>query len=112
MVGGICTSAVERLASPTPLWKAFSLNNSDGSSRSRLHRLRRKLHDLTRVAKLSGSSSSYIRKPEGSVQPTLFSTVRETVDLSYWMRPVLDSPSDLSRRQRQPAQAYRIHARR
>jgi hypothetical protein len=96
-VGGICTF-VERLASPTPLWKAFSLNKSDGSSRSRLHRLRRKLHDLTRVAKLSGSSSSYIRKPEGSVQPTLYSTVREIVDLSYWRRPVLDSPSDLSLR--------------
>ena len=98
MVGGICTSAVEapRIANSTV--EAFSLNKSDGSSRFRPHRLPRKLHDLTRVAKLSGSSSSYIRKPEGSVQPTLFSTVRETVDLSYWMRPVLDSPSDLSRR--------------
>jgi len=97
MVGGTCTSAVECLASPTPLWKAFSLNKSDGSSRSRLHRLRRKLHDLTRVAKLSGSYL-HTRKPEGSVQPTLFSTVRETVDLSYWMRPVSDSPNHLSRR--------------
>jgi len=81
----------------TPLWKGSRLNKSTGSSRSRLHRLRANCMDLTRVAKLSGSSSSYIRKPEGSVQPTLFSTVRETVDLSYWMRPVLDSPSDLSR---------------
>jgi hypothetical protein len=60
--------------------EAFLLDKSDGSSRSRLHRLRRKLHDLTRVAKLSGSSSSYIRKPEGSVQPPLSSTVRKMVD--------------------------------